>query len=101
MDNKLENYWTNELKKWQKSGLSQAEYCRQNKLKHYRLTYWKKKLLNDLSPKQPFRLVELNQAQGADGSVSVNEILQIRILSNGKLELEVDMGGKFQSRLFK
>ena len=65
MDNELQKYWTDGLQKWEKSGLSQSEYCRQNNLKLHQLTYWKKMLLNNLSPEQPFRLVELNKTQGA------------------------------------
>ncbi len=36
--------WAKHLKQWQKSGLKQAEYCRQNNL-NGKLFYWYKKNL--------------------------------------------------------
>ena len=37
-------YWQEHLERWRQSGLSQAEYCRQNGLKLRRWNYWKKNL---------------------------------------------------------
>lgn len=37
-------YWQEHLECWRQSGLSQAEYCRQNDLKPRRWNYWKKNL---------------------------------------------------------
>lgn len=37
-------YWQKHLEHWRQSGLSQAEYCRQNSLKPRRWNYWKKNL---------------------------------------------------------
>jgi hypothetical protein len=37
--------WGGHIKDWQQSGLSQADYCRQNKLPDHQLTYWKKRIL--------------------------------------------------------
>ena len=38
-----QRFWHAHIKAWEKSGLSQNEYCRRNQLKNNRLTYWKKK----------------------------------------------------------
>jgi hypothetical protein len=38
-------YWKQHIDSWQQTGLSQAEYCRQNNLKHHQLIYWKKRFL--------------------------------------------------------
>ena len=38
-------FWQNHIAQWQSSGLSQAKYCRQNKLASHQLSYWKCKLL--------------------------------------------------------
>lgn len=35
--------WRTHVNAWQKSGLSRAEYCRQNNLSHHALGYWHKK----------------------------------------------------------
>jgi hypothetical protein len=37
-------YWEGHIHKWEQSGLSQAEYCRQNDLKNHRWWYWRKRI---------------------------------------------------------
>jgi len=39
------SYWKQQIEQWQQSGLTQAEYCRRNNLKHHQLAYWKKRCL--------------------------------------------------------
>lgn len=50
-------YWQQHIDQWQKSGLSQIEYCRRNRIKKYQWGYWKKRLLT--APKSPTMLVPL------------------------------------------
>ena len=38
-------YWKQQVEQWQQTGLTQAEYCRRNNLKHHQLVYWKKRYL--------------------------------------------------------
>lgn len=38
-------YWKQHIESWQETGLTQAEYCRRNNLKHHQLVYWKKRFL--------------------------------------------------------
>ena len=38
-------YWEQQIEQWQQTGLTQAEYCRRNNLKHHQLVYWKKRFL--------------------------------------------------------
>ena len=35
-----QKFWSAHIDTWKKSGLSQAEYCRQQNLKSYQLSYW-------------------------------------------------------------
>lgn len=37
--------WEVHIKDWQQSGLSQADYCRRNKLRDNQMTYWKRRIL--------------------------------------------------------
>jgi len=37
-------FWKAHLQTWEKSGLSQNDYCRRNKLKVKSFWYWKKKI---------------------------------------------------------
>jgi len=45
-----QSYWHDHFKSWEKSGLSQAAYCRHNDLKYCLFHYWKRKLSK---PSQP------------------------------------------------
>jgi hypothetical protein len=38
------NYWEGMLSKWETSGLSQIEFCRQNDLNRHRFYYWKRRI---------------------------------------------------------
>ena len=49
----LETRWRDVIRRWQRSGLSQAAFCRQEKLKAYQLSHWKRKLLG--LPRGPSR----------------------------------------------
>ena len=35
-------FWEDHIQAWHESGLTQAEYCRQNNLKNHRWWYWRK-----------------------------------------------------------
>ena len=37
---KKERFWLQQIAEWKKSGQSQREFCQQNNLKHYQLSYW-------------------------------------------------------------
>jgi hypothetical protein len=39
------SYWKQHIESWQETGLTQAEYCRRNNLRHHQLVYWKKRFL--------------------------------------------------------
>lgn len=39
------SYWKQQIEQWQQTGLTQAEYCRRNNLKHHQLVYWKRHYL--------------------------------------------------------
>ena len=39
------SYWKQHIDSWQETGLTQAEYCKRNNLKHHQLVYWKKRFL--------------------------------------------------------
>lgn len=43
-ENEKQVFWTGHVAKWNDSGLSQAEYCRQNKLNPNLLSKWKQNL---------------------------------------------------------
>ena len=54
---KRRRYWQEHISNWQKSGLSQTEYCRRHSLKRTQLSYWKRRLLK---PDSSASLVQVN-----------------------------------------
>jgi hypothetical protein len=46
---KKREYWKEQIEHWQRSGLSQTEYCRRHNLKRHQLAYWKKRFLKAAS----------------------------------------------------
>ena len=46
-----QNFWEKHLAQWRESGSSQAEYCRNNKLKEHIFSYQKCKSINKAAPK--------------------------------------------------
>lgn len=48
------HYWENHIILWQKSNLSQTEYCRQNNISLKSFCNWKRKLISNLISTTPF-----------------------------------------------
>jgi len=47
---KKRRFWQVHLQAWKKSGLIQAEYCRQHDLRVNRFIYWKRKIASKSTP---------------------------------------------------
>ncbi|MHC4139679.1 MAG: IS66 family insertion sequence element accessory protein TnpA [Planctomycetota bacterium] len=59
--------WENHLKSWKKSGISRAEYCRNNQLSYHALNYWKKKFEKSKSAPR-LTLVKLEEPKDVPSS---------------------------------
>lgn len=76
--NKLKLDWKKIIEEQEKSGLSQAEYCRQNEIEPSKLTYYRSRIKSKPSPihsKSGFHPVKLS-------STTINEEIKI-VLPNG------------------
>jgi len=49
----LADYWKQQVKSWQLSGLSQAAFCKTNALAYHRFIYWRSKLDVEPEPQRP------------------------------------------------
>jgi len=65
----LRRYWKEQIENWQKSGLSQSEFCRRHNLKFHRFVYWRKKLIRPATRTCPPGIVELPFRIAATGLV--------------------------------
>ena len=83
-------FWKVHIRAWERSGFSQNEYCRRNKLKTSQFTYWKTQLTQEQSTPVsfvPVPTVPVYQAeQATDSSDSGLSVLlgtiQIKIANN-------------------
>ena len=99
---KLEEYWQNEITKWQSSGLSQLAYCKQNHLKPSRFSYWKKKLsIIKAANSDDYRMIKLGHISTPSQKTKESNLLEVKLLSNGKLEVNWNLEGKWNWSLFK
>jgi hypothetical protein len=60
----LENEVSGHVMAWQKSGLGQMEYCRQNQLVFSRFNYWVRKLRQKEEPGAGFLTIKLKKDSG-------------------------------------
>ncbi len=81
--------WRNHIHSWQESGLSQAEFCRQNNLKPRQFLYWKKRILGTPIPTElqtfaelPFGKIFENRDRSLLGA------LRLEIRSGYRIEIE-------------
>lgn len=81
-------FWKQHIDSWQKSGLTQAEYCRRLQLKVHQMAYWKKQFCHSQA-KTEFVPVPLTPLMATKPLPAAGK-LRI-VLSNG-LKVEVTTG---------
>ena len=84
----IRSFWKEQIQGWQKSGLSQLEYCRRQNLIPHRFTYWKQKLVR--TTKTPVSLVQVNMK--ADFNSSPAHFSPLRLVFNDQYHIEIDRG---------
>jgi hypothetical protein len=92
-----EQYWENQIKRWEASKLTQAEFCRRNGFKSSKFLYWKKKLCN--TPNTNISLVQLPMQPTKDAMTGQS----IRVLIRNRFQVEIDPGfdpGTLQKLIF-
>ena len=88
-------YWKQHIDHWQQTGLTQAEYCRRNNLKHHQLIYWKKRFLKTESDVTffPLKLDDL-----LDIPVQPDHASLSLVIDN---HFKIEIGAGFDSRLLR
>lgn len=82
----LRQFWQSHLDSWTISGLSQAEYCRQNSLKRHQFAYWKKRLQKD---NLPIEFVQIPEETVASISTPSNTGSSLRITVSSRFTIDV------------
>lgn len=79
----VNKYWQHHIAQWQSSGLSQAEYCRQNKITNHQFSYWKIKLSENNEsvihePNTGFARIQIAELASPSATVSSGFSLHFR-----------------------
>ena len=79
--------WQAHLKSWVSSGLSRAEYCRQQNISYHAFKYWEKKLLVKKSSTPAF--VSVPAVRIEQSFLSSDESAKLRVDIRGRYRIEV------------
>jgi hypothetical protein len=81
-------FWTTHIKAWEKSGITQVEYCRRHQLSRHRFTYWRCKG-NKKSGSVTFMPVFQSPMQACP---TTNQTIPIRLVISDRYRLEISDG---------
>ena len=82
-------FWQSHMQQWRDSGLSQADYCAQHRLKIYQFHYWRGKLrAKSTKAESSPRLVELETKTDWNAPVRPERVYPLKI-HVGKAVIEV------------
>ena len=81
-------FWKQHIESWQETGLTQAEYCRRNNLRHHQLVYWRKRFLKTETAVSfvPLQLQDLLDTPAQSDSASLYLVI------NNHLKIEIRAG---------
>lgn len=86
-----EQYWEEQIERWEASKLTQAEFCRRNGFKNSKFLYWKTKLRK--APQSDISFVQLPvQPTNKDLVGQSNASQGIRLLIRNRFQVEIDVG---------
>ena len=90
------DFWTDHIKKWEESGLSQIDYCRDNNLSRHRFTYWK---IKNNKKNNPIRFVPII-TKPSTSSIHVRvEPLKVHVGDKYRIEVGEGFSGETLIRL--
>jgi len=82
-------YWEKQVQGWQESGLSQKQYCLQNKLAQHQLTYWKKRFVKSESS---VSFVELQLAGNVQFNGGFAHRSALRLTTGTEYQIDIEPG---------
>jgi len=82
-------FWQSHLDAWALTGLTQAEYCRQNDLKVNRFTYWKRSLQKE---NLPVEFVRISAEPAKSAHALHNSGVPLRLTVDSRFAIEIPDG---------
>ena len=81
-------FYQKHLAKWKDTGLSQAEYCRQNGLIRHRFGYWKRKLFKE-GRQVEFAVLPVNLSEHNVPFIQDSVPSPLRLIVDSRFNLEI------------
>jgi transketolase len=82
------NYWQEQFESWEKSGIPQSEYCRQNNIDIHLFSKWKNKLLK-IDEKKENKFVRIPQkkminelSRASEIELAIRDQYKIKVANN-------------------
>ena len=85
-----EQYWQERIASWERSKLTQTEYCRRNGLKSSQFIYWKTKF--GKHPTSNISFVQIPVQPTNETKLAESHTSQIRIVIRGRFQVEIGPG---------
>jgi hypothetical protein len=99
---KINAHWRRHVEAWRESGLSQADYCRQQGLNHKTFSVWTRRVKRDLSLDKgaPLELLPV-QLQPSAPVASIQASVMLRLAHGARLELSTAVPPRWLAELLR
>lgn len=86
---KINAHWRRHVEAWRESGLSQADYCRQQNLNRKTFSLWTRRVRDDLSMSKdsPLELISVQVTPSAPAVTTEASPILLRLAHGAQLEL--------------
>ena len=99
---KINAHWRRHVEAWRESGLSQADYCRQQGLNHKTFSVWTRRVHVDLTLDKnvPLGLLPV-QVEPSASVASTQASMMLRLAHGAQLELSTDVPPRWLAELLR
>ena len=99
---KINAHWRRHVDAWRESGLSQADYCRQQGLNHKTFSVWTRRVQVDLSMDKnvPLGLLPV-QVEPPASVASTQASMTLRLVHGAQLELSTAVSPRWLAELLR
>jgi hypothetical protein len=99
---KINAHWRRHVEAWRESGLSQADYCRQQGLNHKTFSVWTQRVQVDLSldKNAPLDLLPV-QLEPSPSVASTQTSMMLRLANGAQLELSTAVPPRWLAELLR
>jgi hypothetical protein len=100
---KINAHWRRHVEAWRESGLSQADYCRQQGLNHKTFSVWTRRVQGDLSLNKdvPVEFISVQVAPLVPVATTEASAIMLRFSHGAQLELSTAVSPRWLAELLR